>query len=64
MNKAAPVFDHNAKILGSLAIVSPEDLINNTKQDALIEMLMESASKISNDLGYQRKHEKIPLKLP
>ena len=53
---AAPVFDHNAKILASLAIVSPENLLNNTKQDVLIEMLRESASKISRDLGYQKKH--------
>jgi DNA-binding IclR family transcriptional regulator len=55
---AAPAFDHNEKILASLAIVSPEYILNNARQDTLGEILIESASKIFHVLGYQINNRK------
>jgi len=50
---AVPVFDHRGKVIASLGIISPEDVAEKKRIEALIEMLTGCASKISSELGFQ-----------
>ena len=56
---AAPVFDHEAKIIASLAIVSPRDFFNDKKLGELVAEIKKSALEISNDLGFHKSIEEF-----
>ena len=48
---AAPVFDHNRKVFGSLALFGPEARIRDDGLDMRIAQLRDAARRLSADLG-------------
>ena len=55
MEVAAPVFDAHGTIIGALSILGPEmRLVGTRMNDELIPLLCQSASRLSNTLGFIR----------
>ena len=52
---AAPIFDHKGTLAAGLTIVGPSDRILFENRDKLIAMVMESAGRVSSDLGFGEK---------
>jgi len=51
---AAPIFDRNARVIGSLCLIGPSFRLTTTKtRDFHISCLEQAASRISAKLGYQ-----------
>ncbi|MFC1824126.1 IclR family transcriptional regulator [Thermodesulfobacteriota bacterium] len=50
---AAPIFNHKAQLEAGLTLSGPKERIKNEDLSGLIEMVKDSASKISHDLGYR-----------
>ena len=50
---AAPVFDNEGRIAAGLSVVGPRDRICGENFMELVDMVKESAGKISYDLGWQ-----------
>jgi DNA-binding IclR family transcriptional regulator len=50
---AAPIFDAKGRLVAGISVAGPGERINAEKARNLIEMVKESAAKISSDLGYQ-----------
>jgi len=49
---AAGIFDHTGKIVASLCIAGPRNRINEKNREKLIQLVNETAQKVSEDLGY------------
>lgn len=49
---AAPVLDSKGRLPAGIAVAGPRDRINDEKAQNLIQSVIESAAKISSDLGY------------
>ncbi len=49
---AAPVFDSKGRLVAGIAVAGPRDRINDKTAQNLIQSVIESAGKISSDLGY------------
>jgi DNA-binding IclR family transcriptional regulator len=49
---AAPVFDSKGRLAAGIAVAGPRDRINDETAQNLIQSVIESAGKISSDLGY------------
>ncbi len=59
MEIAAPVFDSHGTIIGALSILGPEmRLVGTRMKDELIPLLCQSASRLSNILGFSRTENK------
>jgi IclR family transcriptional regulator, KDG regulon repressor len=60
MEIAAPVFDSNGSIIGSLSIVGPEMRLSASLiENELLPLLCHSAARLSTLLGYCRTEEAI-----
>jgi len=51
---AAPIFDHRGKLVAGLTIAGPRDRICGKSRQKLIDTVIESAKRISSDLGYMK----------
>ena len=49
---AAPIFDHQGKILAGISIVAPRERISQKNVSEIIEMVKDTTKKISNEIGY------------
>ena len=49
---AAPVFNHQGKILAGLSIVAPRERISPKNASEIIKMVKDAAKRISLDIGY------------
>lgn len=49
---AAPLFGHNAEILGAIAVVGPEMRMTGAVRDRLIPLLFKASQEISRAAGY------------
>ena len=49
---AAPVFNAKGRLVAGISVAGPAERINAETAQKLIEMVIESAAKISSDLGY------------
>ncbi len=50
---AAPVFDQNAKVIGSVAVSGPEQRMTADKQKSIRKAVVQVTSEISKALGYR-----------
>jgi len=70
MEIAAPVFDSNGAIIGALSILGPEMRLAGARlNNELLPLVRQSASRLSNVLGYIRTREKsietgLPTPIP
>jgi DNA-binding IclR family transcriptional regulator len=51
---AAPIFDHKRKLVAGITIAGPDERLFNEDSQKLIDMVKETADKISFDMGYSR----------
>lgn len=60
MEIAAPVFDSNGAIVGALSILGPEMRLSGTRlENELLPLVCQSASRLSDTLGYCRTKEAL-----
>ncbi|MEJ2750065.1 MAG: IclR family transcriptional regulator [Anaerolineae bacterium] len=52
---AAPVFNHAREIVGAIAISGPTFRLGNGRIESFITPLLETADKVSADLGYKKR---------
>ena len=60
---AAPIFNHQKKLVAGITIAGPEERLFNEDNQKLIDMVKVSAHKISFDMGYSRDVINEPLSL-
>jgi DNA-binding IclR family transcriptional regulator len=53
----APIFDHRGKIVAGLSIAGPRDRITEKNRAKLIQLVKETAEKVSGDLGNTGSNE-------
>jgi IclR family KDG regulon transcriptional repressor len=51
---AAPIFNHQKRLVAGITIAGPEERLFNEDNQKLIDMVKVSAHKISFDMGYSR----------
>jgi len=49
---AAPIFDHHRTILSGISIVAPRERISQKKVPEIVDMVKDTARKISYEIGY------------
>lgn len=52
MSIAAPLFGHDAEVLGSVSVVGPEMRMNGTAREKLLPQLLQATLEISRAAGY------------
>eukprot|EP00767_Chilomastix_cuspidata_P008291 gnl/Chilomastix_cuspidata/9459.p1 GENE.gnl/Chilomastix_cuspidata/9459~~gnl/Chilomastix_cuspidata/9459.p1 ORF type:complete len:237 (+),score=5.54 gnl/Chilomastix_cuspidata/9459:84-794(+) len=52
---AAPIYDYNKKVIAAVSLVGPIQRINSSKSKYFINKVLETAKKISIEMGYNPK---------
>ena len=54
---AAPIFDYKGQVIASISVAGPAERIFRENKERLIDLLKESANRISSELGYGKTRE-------
>ncbi|EKD64515.1 MAG: Transcriptional regulator, IclR family [uncultured bacterium] len=54
---AAPIFDYKGQVIASISVAGPAERIFRENKERLIDLVKESANRISSELGYGKTRE-------